>query len=80
VLVAQQAQRLDYCRRELAVGDQYLGFAVVHLPGQQRRIQARVQRIEHGVQGRHGVVRLDHLGRVGQHHADGTAAAHAERA
>ena len=78
VFAAQQLQRLRHHRRELAVGDQHLGLAVVHLPGQQRRVQPRVQRIEHGVQCRHGVVRLHHLGRVGQHHADRAAAHHAQ--
>ncbi len=80
MLALQQTQRLGDHRRELAVGDQHLGFAVVHLPGQQRRIQACVQRIEHGVERRYRVMRLDHLRRVGQHHADGTASAHTQRA
>ena len=79
VLLAQPAQRLVHDRAELEVGDQHPGLAVVHLPGQQRRVQPRVQRVQHRPQGRHGVVRLDHLRRVGQHHADGVAAAHAQR-
>jgi hypothetical protein len=43
------------------------------------RVEPGVQRVEHGIERRHGVVRLHHLGRVGQHHADGAAAAHAQR-
>jgi len=44
---------------------------VIHLPGQQRRIESRIERVEDSVQRRHRVVGLDHFGRVGQHHADG---------
>ena len=68
-LLAEQAQRLADRGRELAVGDDHAGFAVVHLPGQQRRVEARVERVQYRAKGRHRVVRLDHLGRVGEHHA-----------
>ena len=43
-------------------------------------VEPGVERVEHRVQGRHRVVRLDHLGRVVQHRADRRAAADAERA
>ena len=35
----QQTQRLFHHRRKLSVGDQHVGLAVVHLPGQQRRVE-----------------------------------------
>jgi hypothetical protein len=77
MLGLEQAQGFSHHRGEFAVRDQHLGFAVVHLPGQQRGVQPRIERIEHGAQGRHGVMRLHHLGCIGQHHADRAAAAHA---
>jgi hypothetical protein len=80
VLAPQRLQRGAHHRGELAVGDQHPGFAVVHLPGQQRRVEPRVQRVQHRAQRRHGVMCLHHLGRVGQHHADGVAAADAQGA
>ena len=79
MLAAQQRECRAHHRGELTVGDQHARLAMVHLPSQQRCIEPGVQRVEHRVQGRHGVMRLDHLGRVRQHHADGAAAAHAQR-
>ena len=79
-LLAQERERGADRRRELAVGDQHGALAVVDLPGDQRRVEAGVERVEDRVEGGHRVMRLDHLGRVVQHHADGRAAADAERA
>ena len=59
---------------KLKIGDQDRGFAVVHLPRQQVGIEAGVQGVEHRIQGWHSVVRLHHLGGVGEHHTDGAAA------
>ena len=80
VRLGQDAQRRADRRRELAVGDQHLALAVVELPGDERGVEAGVERVEDRVQGRHRVVRLDHLGRVVKHRADGRAASDAERA
>ena len=80
MLGLQALQRLGHHRRELAVGEHGVGFAVVHLPGQQRSVQPSVERVEHGVERGHRVVHLYHFGRVGQHHRDGAAAPHAQRA
>ena len=80
VLLAQHAQHLAHHRRELAVGDQHRRLAVLQLPGQQRRIQADVERIQHGIERRYGVVRFHHLRGVAQHGADRGAATHSERA
>ena len=78
VFVAQQLQRTGHHRCKLTVGQQHLGFAVVQLPGQQSRIQAGVQGVENSTQGRHRIVRLHHLRRVGQHGADRVAMAHTQ--
>ena len=75
----QQTQRLLHHRRKLSVGDQHVSLAVVHLPGQQRRVEACVECVQHRVQRRHRIVRFDHLRCIRQHDADGAAAANAER-
>ena len=80
VRLGQDAKRRADRRRELAVGDQHLALAVIELPGDERGVEAGVERVEDRVQGRHRVVRLDHLGRVVKHRADGRAASDAERA
>ena len=79
VLFLQQPQCLLHRRRQLAIGEEHGRLAMVHLPGDKRRIEPRVERVEHGVEGGHGVVRLDHLGRVVKHRAHRRAAADAER-
>ncbi len=76
----QGRQRLGHHGRELAVGDQHLGLAVVHLPGQQGRVQAGVERVDDGAQRGDGVVGLHHLGRVGQQGAHRVARADAQGA
>jgi hypothetical protein len=73
-----QQQRLGHHRCVFAVGDQPLRLAVVHLPGQQRRVEPRIQRVQHGIQCRHGIVRLDHLGRIRQHDGNGVILAKAQ--
>ena len=77
--LAQQAQGFGHRRRQLAVGDEHGRLAVVHLPGQQASVETGVERVQDAVQRRHGVVHLDHLGRVVQHGADCRAPADAER-
>ena len=78
MLIAQDPQRRPDDGRELAVGDQHRGLAVLHLPGKERCVQARIERVEHGIQRRHRVVRLDHLRSIGQHGADRGATRHPE--
>ncbi len=75
----QQRQRLADDGREFAITEQYGGFAMVHLPGEQPGIEAGIQCVEHRVQRRHRIVGLDHFRRIGQHRADRAATAHAER-
>jgi hypothetical protein len=80
VVALENAQRLADHRREFAVGDQHRALAVVQLPGQERRVQPRVERVEHGIERRHRVVRFHHLRRVGEHGAHRAVAADAQRA
>ena len=62
---------------ELAVGDYRLGLAMRQNIGDSRGIEARVDGVEHRTQHRHGVMRLQHRGHVGQHDRDGIARADA---
>ncbi len=78
MLISQDRERHADDGRELAVGDQDRGLTVLHLPGKERCVEARVERVEHGIQARYGVVRLDHLRSIGQHEADRSAARHPE--
>ena len=77
--LAQNAQRGADRRRELAVGDQHRALAMVQMPGDERRVEPRVERVEHRVEAGHRVVRLDHLGRVVQHRAHRRAPSDTER-
>ena len=69
-----ERQRLLDHLRVFAVGDQHLGFGVVEGEGEDRRIEPRVERVEHGAGHRHAVVRLDHRRGIGEHHRDRVAA------
>ena len=80
MLGAQHGQRLLQHRGELAVGDQHVGLAMLHLPGEQPGVEPRVERVQDCIERRHRVMRLDHGRRVGQHDADGGTAPHPERA
>ncbi|MNT56219.1 hypothetical protein D3C72_1935030 [compost metagenome] len=53
---------------EFAVGDQYLGFAVLQHEGDGLGVQAHVEGVEHRADHRHAEVRLQHLRDVRQHH------------
>ena len=61
-------------RREFAVDDQDLGLAVVEPEGDDRRVEPRVERIEHGARHRHAVMAFEHRRRVGEHDRDRVAA------
>ena len=50
---------------KLAVGEQQLGLAVLQAEGDQRRIEADVDRVQHGADHRRRVVRLQHRRHVG---------------
>ncbi len=69
-------RRADH-RRELAVGDQHFGLAVVEAEGDGRRVESVVERIENRVEPRNRVVRLQKRGHVRRHHGDRVAAADA---
>ncbi|MNZ12994.1 hypothetical protein D3C78_298780 [compost metagenome] len=53
---------------ELAVADQYLGFAVLEHERDGLGIQAHVEGVEHGADHRHAEVRFEHGRNVRQHH------------
>ena len=50
---------------ELAVDQQHLGLAVVEDEGDHRRIEPRVERIQHAARHRHAEMRLVHFGMLG---------------
>ncbi len=64
---AGQPHRLAHRRRELGVGEQRLGLAVLQDERQCRRVEPGVQRVEDGAAHRHAVMRLQHRRDVGQH-------------
>ncbi len=72
-----QRQRLRHHRRELAVGKQHLGTAMVEHEGQGGRIQPGVERVQYRPEHGRGKVQLDHRWHVGQHHRHGIALADA---
>ena len=63
----EHVERLSHHRRELAVDDQHLRVGVLQDERDHRRVQPRVDAVEHRARHRHAVVRLDHLRRVRQH-------------
>ena len=69
-----EAQRVLHHLGELAVGDQHFGLGVIELERDHRRIEPRVDGVEHGVAHRHAVMALQHGGRVGEHDRHGVAA------
>ena len=66
--------------RELAVGDQDLGLAMLEQEGDRLGVEASVQRVQHGADHRHGEMRLVHRGNVRRHHGDGIARGRRRRA
>ena len=65
-------------RRELAVVDQDLRLGVIELEGDDRRIEAGIDRVQHGSGHGHAEVRLQHRRGVREHDRDGVALADAE--
>ena len=61
-------------RRELAVGQEHLRFAVLEAECDGRRVEPVVERVQDGAQRRDRVVRLEHRRHVRRHHRDGVAA------
>ena len=76
-LLREQRQRLLDRRRELGVGDEHLGLAVLQHERDRLGVEPRVERIEHAAGHRHAEMRLDHLRRVGGHQRDRVADADA---
>ena len=73
----RQRQRLPDHAGELAVDDQHLRFGMVELEGDDRRVEPRVQGMQHRLDHRHAEMRLEHRRRVGEHDGDGVAFADA---
>ena len=72
-----QRQRALDRGRELAVGEQHLGFAVVELEGDRFRVEPGVERVQHGARHRHAEVAFVHRRRVRQHRGHRVAGLHA---
>ena len=60
--------------REFAVDDERLGLAVVEHEGDRGRVEAGIERVEHGAAHRDAVVAFEHRRRVGEHDRDRVAA------
>ena len=73
-LRAELVQRRRDRGVELAVGQQQLGLAVLEAEGDQRRVEADVDRVQHRADHRRGVVRFQHGRRVGGEDRHGVAA------
>ena len=69
-----ELQGLSHHTREFAVDDQRFRFAVVEHEGDGGRVEAGVERVEHGAAHRHAIVAFEHRWRVGEHHCDRVAA------
>ena len=69
--VVEHGQRSMHHVMEFPVGDQYLGFAMGQHEGDGLRVEADIQRIEHGTDHGHGEVGFEHRGNIGQHHGHG---------
>ncbi len=72
-----QRQRLPDRLRELPVRDQDLGLAMVERKRDDRRVEAGIERVEHGAAHRHAVMAFEHGRGVGQHGGDGVVLADA---
>ena len=59
---------------EFAVDDERLGLAMVEHEGDRGRVEAGVERVEHGAAHRDAIVAFEHRGRVGEHDRDRVAA------
>ena len=76
VLTPKNAQRFLHGGRELSVGDDDAGFAVVHLPSNQRGVQPSIECMQDRIDCRNRVMGFEHLGCVGEHHAHRGASLH----
>ena len=56
--------------RELGIGQQDLRLAMLEEEGDRRRVEADVERVQHGAERGHGVVRFEQRRHVGRHHRD----------
>ena len=56
-----------------------LAFGMIELEGDDTRIEARIDRVQHGARHRHPVMGLDHGRGIGEHDRDGVADADAAR-
>ena len=63
-----EAERLLHHLGIFAVGDHHLGLGMIEGEGDDRRIEPRVERVEHALRHRHAVVGLQHRRRVGEQH------------
>ena len=72
-IAPQVGQRLFDGFRELGVGNQHLGFAVVQAKSDGVGVEADVERIQRGAAHRHAEGGLDHFRRVGPDDGDGIA-------
>ncbi len=73
----REPQRLLDDAGEFAIGDQQFRFAVIEDERQRRRIEPRVERVDHAAGHRNAVMRFQHGRRVGEHHRNRVAAADA---
>ena len=71
-------QRLGNDPRELGVGYQHLRLGVVDHKGDIRRIEPRVDRVQHRPGHRHTEFRIEHRGHIGKHDGNGVILADAE--
>ena len=69
-----ERQRLLHHLGIFAVGDDDLGLAVVEREGDDRRVEPRVERVEHALRHRHAVMAFQHRRRIGEQHRHGVAA------
>jgi hypothetical protein len=68
------AERLLHHLGKFAVDNKHFAFGVIEGEAENRGVEPRIERVEHGARHRHPVMRLDHGRRVGEHHRDGVAA------
>ena len=71
--LGQLQGRADHARK-FAVDNERLGLAMIEHEGDRGRVEAGVERIEHGAAHRHAIVAFEHRRRVGEHDRDRVAA------
>ena len=70
--LSQPQGRADHPRK-FAVDNERLGFAVVEHEGDRGRVEAGIERVEHGAAHRHAVMAFEHRRRIGEHCRDRVA-------